>query len=103
MSIGKYSPFCPPGKEFIFNCYGKIPAPWTKELNDAGVPYDIKTMYDNFDDEGFDSYGYSCFRADGTFRGLGQGVDRDGLTESDYLAEHLRLLDSEDTCYGGFL
>ena len=62
MSTGKYSPLCPHAHEsgweaYRFNCYSETPAPWNKELADAGVKYDEKSMYDNYDDEGFDSYG----------------------------------------------
>ena len=84
MSTGKYSPLCPhsdePGYDmFKFNCYGEVPTEWNKDS------YDEKTMYDNYDDEGFDSYGYSCFDADGEYVGGGNGVDRYGYTEMDYL------------------
>lgn len=92
MSTGKYSPLCPHAHEsgwdaYRFNCYGETPAPWNKELADAGVEYDEKTMYDNYDDEGFDSYGYSSFDADGNYVGVGNGVDRYGYTEMDYLVD----------------
>ena len=86
MGTGKYSPLCPHASEpgwdaYKFNCYGEVPAYWNKEL------YDSKTMYDNYDDEGFDSYGYSCFDADGNYVGCGDGIDRYGYTEMDYLTD----------------
>ena len=84
MSQGKYSPVLV-DKPCIFNCYGKPPAPWSKEIADAGIIYDEKTMFDNYDDEGFDRYGYSCFDKDGNYVGIGNGVDRLGYTENDYL------------------
>ena len=58
MGVGKYSPLCPhantPGWDmFRFNCYGETPVEWSKAISDAGVAYDEKTMFDNYDDEGF--------------------------------------------------
>jgi hypothetical protein len=84
MSQGKYSPVLVV-KPRNFNCYGKVPAPWSLELEKAGVVYDEKTMFADFDDEGYDSYGYSSFDSGGNFVGFGQGVDRQGYTELDYL------------------
>ncbi len=96
MSRGKYSPAWVK-KPCIFNCYGEVPAPWTKAMADAGVTYDEKTMFGNYDDEGYDSYGYSCFDADGNYVGIGDGVDRNGYTEMDYMCmsdeTFCRLLD----------
>jgi hypothetical protein len=85
MSRGKYSPNLPRDKEFIYNCYGKVPAEWSKEIADSGVAYDEKTMFDNYDDEGYDRYGYSAFDCDGNYVGIGDGVDRNGYTEMEYL------------------
>jgi hypothetical protein len=89
MSRGKYSPNLPTHKlshsDFKYNCYGKEPEPWTQEIYDSGVQYDEKTMYDSYDAEGYDSYGYSAFDANGNFVGSGNGVDRNGFTEMDYL------------------
>jgi hypothetical protein len=92
MSVGKYSPLCPHADEpgwdaFKFNCYGEVPAEWSQEIADSGVGYDEKTMFDNYDDEGFDSYGYSCFDADGNYVGVGDGIDRYGYTEMNYLID----------------
>jgi hypothetical protein len=78
MSQGKYSPNLPKGKVHCFNCYGKEPVPYVG-------PYDEKTMFDHYDDEGFDSYGYSAFDANGEYVGVGNGVDRNGYTEDEYL------------------
>lgn len=80
MSRGKYSPNLPRKAEedFGFNCYKQRPAPWAQ-------PYDEKTMFANYDAEGFDSYGYSAFNADGSYAGIGSGVDRNGITEHEYL------------------
>lgn len=84
MSRGKYSPNCPHGNDhysFVFNCYGKLALPF-----DGGdVVYDQKTHFPNYDNEGFDSYGYSCFSLEGEYLGIGCGVDRNGKTETDYL------------------
>lgn len=83
MAQGKYSPVLPtshqPPEFFQFNAYGKEPAPWSKES------YDEKTMLGHYDSEGFDMYGYSAWHADGTYAGIGAGVDRQGKTEMDYL------------------
>lgn len=84
MSQGKYSPNLPRGKSYTFNCYGEVPAPWTKELADSGVVYDEKTMFADYDDEGFDSYGYSSFDSEGDYV-FGSGVDRNGFTEDEYM------------------
>jgi hypothetical protein len=92
MSVGKYSPVCPHAHEpgwdaFRFNAYGKPPEPWNDEVQAAGVVYDQKTMFENYDGEGYDSYGYSAFDADGEYVGIGDGVDRCGYTEMDYLID----------------
>lgn len=83
MSRGKYSPWCYDNNqadtEYKFNCYGETPVEWNKEN------YDEKLMFDNYDSEGFDSYGYSAFEEDGTYAGAGSGIDRYGYTENDYL------------------
>jgi len=85
MSRGKYSPNLPKNKEFIYNCYGREPAEWSKEVADSGVAYDELTMFDDYDDEGYDYYGYSAFDAVGNYIGPGNGVDRNGYTELEYL------------------
>jgi hypothetical protein len=89
MSRGKYSPNLPThmmsSAEFKYNCYGKLPEPWGQEQFDTGVEYNDLTMFDNYDADGYDSYGYSAFDLDGNFVGHGDGVDRDGWTEMDYL------------------
>jgi hypothetical protein len=89
MSQGKYSPVCPHARkayEYKFNCYKELPAPWTKDVEASGVKYDEKTMFANYDSEGFDSYGYSAFDAQGNYVGIGSGVDRLGYTEYQYLS-----------------
>ena len=83
MSQGKYSPYLPKGKVYEFNCYGQIPTAWPSA--DPEVKYDEKTMFRDYDDEGYDRYGYSCFDRFGVYVGLGQGVDRLGYTEFEYL------------------
>jgi hypothetical protein len=82
MSRGKYSPNLPNLGEdsFVFNADGQVPAPWK-----GGDEYDQRTMFAQYDSEGFDRYGYSAFDADGTFVGTGNGVDRNGYTEYEYL------------------
>lgn len=90
MSKGKYSPTVysmdQRHVEFDKNCYGKPCVEWSKEVAESGVVFDEKTMFGNYDEEGYDSYGYSAFYADGTYAGIGSGVDRRGFTELDYLA-----------------
>ena len=54
---------------YRFNCYGEEPAPWTQEIADSGVQFDEKTMYGQYDPEGFDGYGYSAFDKDGNYVG----------------------------------
>jgi hypothetical protein len=89
MARGKYSVLAlkhwPNDYEFRFNCYGQEPEPWTLELADACAAYNDKTMFGNYDEEGYDYYGYSAFDSNGNFVGHGQGVDRAGWTEMDYL------------------
>ncbi len=64
MSQGKYSPNLPRGKSYTFNCYGEVPAPWTKELADSGVVYGEKYvppgLRDDHDGSGpeYRNYGY---------------------------------------------
>ena len=83
MSRGKYSPWCYHNKQsdtsYEFNCYGEVPVEWNKEH------YGEKTMFDNYDRAGFDSYGYSAFYLDGRYAGVGSGIDRYGYTENEYL------------------
>lgn len=84
MSRGKYSPHLPQGKDFVYNCYGEVPAPWSRELADSGVLYDEKTMFPNYDDEGYDCYGYSAFDGNGDYV-FSNGVDRNSYTELEYM------------------
>jgi hypothetical protein len=94
MSTGKYSPLCPHANEsgwemFKYNCYGEVPADWNQEVYEDGIEYDEKTMFGDYDSEGFDSYGYSAFDADGEYVGIGDGIDRYGYTEMDYLTDSI--------------
>ena len=88
MSQGKYSPtvYNRGGNSgsYTFNCYGQVPAAWNSD-NWNSDNYDEKTMFGNYDSEGYDSYGYSAFYADGTYAGVGGGIDRNGITELEYL------------------
>lgn len=85
MSQGKYSPRCPHARddtyEFQFNCHGEIPPPYDHTVD----VFDQQLHFGNYDDEGFDSYGYSAFDAEGAYVGIGDGVDRLGYTEWEYL------------------
>lgn len=85
MAKGKYSPTVYRVKSagtFVFNAKGKRPpkfvagkTEWNEELHFA-----------NYDSEGFDSYGYSAYDSDGKYVGIGNGIDRAGYTENEYLA-----------------
>lgn len=84
MSRGKYSPTLWYRRdledvEFKYNARGESPALWDRDH------YDEETMFDNYDNEGYDSYGYSAYDSEGRYVGIGNGVDRKGYTESDYL------------------
>ena len=86
MSQGKYSPFldCSKIKEagsFIYNAQREIAPNYT-----IGDPYDEKVHFGDYDAEGFDRYGYSAWDADGEYVGAGNGVDRGGYTEMEYLS-----------------
>lgn len=88
MSRGKYSPSrkeWPTGYKYEYNYLGeKVTWDWSN-----GKPTDFEEnhnlYFDDYDEEGYDSYGYSALDKDGKFVGHGTGVDRDGYTEMDYL------------------
>jgi hypothetical protein len=86
---GKYSPTVYGSRfdgPYDRNARGEMPAPWNAEVAAIGVVYDEETMFGNYDEQGFDSYGYSAYDADENYVGVGgYGVDRNGLTEFDYL------------------
>jgi hypothetical protein len=85
MSQGKYSPAYPrkiKHHKFDRNAYGEIPPPYKVGVDE----YDEKIHFVNYDKWGYDTYGYSAWLADGTFVGVGEGVDRLGYTEMDYLS-----------------
>jgi len=83
MSRGKYSPNYPYNKDYRFNAKGELPVPY--HLIGNQTVYDEETMNSDHDDEGFDRYGYSAYDEDGTYVGIGDGVDRNGYTEFEYL------------------
>lgn len=96
MSKGKYSPTVYSLKhqgdrtQYKYNAKGEMPEKFDHDQ------YNEETMFDNYDSEGFDSYGYSAYSHDGTFVGVGNGVDRKGYTENDYLS----MSDDEyEDCY----
>ena len=103
MSRGKYSVLAykhwPDNYVYAYNCYGQLATPWTQEMHDAGQEYDSKTMFDDYDEEGYDKYGYSAFDRDGNFVGHGSGVDRAGWTEMDYLTLRDIPEDHRDSYY----
>ena len=86
MTIGKYSPAV--GKEnkyyedreFVHNAKGQR-GPF---VFDKGS-YNQEDHFANYDHEGFDFYGYSAYDSDGKFVGVGNGVDKFGYTEDDYM------------------
>ena len=87
MSRGKYSPTVrvKDHGEYRFNCLGQEPAPWNPSNWNTGPLFDEQTMFSNYDSEGYDSYGYSAFDGEGKYVGPGNGVDRNGITEHEYL------------------
>lgn len=83
MSRGKYSlayKHWPDGYEYKYNSKGEIPEEWESPPN-----YNEETMFGGCDEEGYDRYGYSSYDKDGNFVGVGNGVDRAGWSEMDYL------------------
>lgn len=84
MSRGKYSVLAykrwPAEYEYKYNCYGEEPEQWK-----PAPYYNSLTMFDNYDEDGYDKYGYSAFDLEGNFTGHGDGIDRAGYTEMDYL------------------
>lgn len=80
MSRGKYSPAPLSTGPYHSNAYGERPPE-----HPGAALYDSRIHYGDYDAAGYDSYGYSAWRADGTFAGHGSGVDLYGYTEDDYL------------------
>lgn len=106
MSKGKYSPALTdkdcgrPYTDYCYNADKQIPPEWTREMKERGELYDPRLHFDNYDEDGYDSYGYSAFDADGNYIGPGEGIDRWGYTEMDYLG--MSNDEFEDICrYGG--
>ena len=89
MSRGKYSPTLNQRlihADYIYNAYGQIPPELPDDAEERKRVYDEKIHFPNYDSEGFDSYGYSAFDEKGMiYLGIGEGVDRNGYTEFDYL------------------
>lgn len=84
MSRGKYSPNCPNkpnGYVFYFNAKGELPPHYDPAVD----TYNEELHFGNYDEDGFDSYGYSAYDNNGNFVRPGRGVDRNGYTEMDYL------------------
>ena len=89
MSQGKYSPsltreMCNrPYDAYCYNADKQIPPPFTPGSGE----YETRIHFDNYDEEGYDDYGYSAFDANGNYVGIRtDGVDRWGYSEWDYLA-----------------
>lgn len=98
VGAGKYSPNRPYGGtdyDYKYTCFGKLPLDWSSEIEATGVVFDSKTMFGNYDQDGFDIYGYSAFDENGKFVGHGEGVDRDSKTESDYFTEYMNSIDDD--------
>lgn len=89
MSKGKYSPsltraMCDrPYTDYIYNADRQIAPEYIK----GSVTYDTRLHFGDYDEEGYDSYGYSAFDKDGNYVGISSyGVDRWGYSEMDYLS-----------------
>lgn len=82
MSRGKYSVKAYINKPKGFNAKGQEPIPYDASSTD---PEHYVLSASHFDDEGYDGYGYSCYDKDGKYAGDGEGVDRAGWTEMDYV------------------
>lgn len=86
MSRGKYSPNCPHAGdrsyEYKYNADKQIPPDFDPKTD----VYNERLHFGDYDSEGFDRYGYSAFDENGKFVGLGNGVDRNGYTEMDYMS-----------------
>ncbi len=75
MGVGKYSPT-------VSASYSVDRDWWEKNGGGHG---NGKFPDKDCDDDGYDSYGYSANDADGNYIGEGDGVDRLGNTENDYM------------------
>jgi hypothetical protein len=86
MSQGKYSPRCPyaniKGYEYKYNARKEIP----QDVPADSADYNQENDFADYDEDGFDRYGYSAYNRDGDFVGFGGGVDRLGYSEMDYLS-----------------
>lgn len=87
MSQGKYSPALTrkdvdrPYSDYRYNADKQIPPEtW------AEGEYNTRTHFGNYDEDGYDSYGYSAFDIHGNYVDIGQGIDRWGYTEDEYLS-----------------
>ena len=102
MSKGKYSPALTrkdcdrPYEDYKYNADKQIPPEWTLQMKDDGIEYDSRLYGGWYDENGYDSYGYSAFDSNGNYVGHGNGVDRWGYTEMDYLS--MSDDDFEDIC-----
>ena len=83
MSRGKYS-LAYEDKPDGFNARGQTPVPFCPYQNKLSNEHYVLSC-SHFDEEGYDRYGYSCYDNEGNFVGDGNGVDRAGWTEMDYL------------------
>jgi hypothetical protein len=94
MSRGKYSPALnremidARDDSYVYNIYSEVAPEWNK---DNGEVYDQRKHLGHYDADGYDRYGYSGLDASGNYVGIGEGIDRWGYTEMDYLA-----MDDED-------
>jgi hypothetical protein len=83
---GKYSPNIPQSLKkasisfFRFNAKGQI-----RVHEPYNVNYNQETMFGNYSKDGFDRYGYSAYDKDGKYVGSCEGVDRNGITETEYM------------------
>jgi hypothetical protein len=101
MGKGKYSPSLTredadrPYTDYCYNADGQIPPEtWTEG------EYCTRLHFANYDKCGYDRYGYSAFDADGNYIGIGDGIDRWGYTEMDYITMSDEEFNDICTLYG---
>mgnify|MGYP003125919602 CR=1 FL=1 len=83
MGRGKYS-LVYKYTEKGFNSKGMKPEIYDPQKSKVNPEHYVLSS-DHFDSDGYDHYGYSCYDRQGKFVGDGEGIDRAGWTEMDYL------------------
>lgn len=85
MGQGKYSPVCPHANtnyDYHFNAKGEIPPSYDHKVD----TWNEEIHFGDYDSDGYDRYGYSAYDANKRFVGTGNGIDRLGNTEMDYMS-----------------